>query len=120
MVGRELPNLRPKREDHRGAIGGNILRKTGRTIVPSGRMEGELSRSWEVTMILIHKALVWLWDTGFLVIRFNLQGRTWETGAAACEFDRGTATSRKTRRTRTRGLQKTIRRRIQTKKKCDG
>lgn len=57
MVGRELPNLRPHGEDHRGAVGGEgtgMLRSTvtGVVVTPESR---RLLRRW--MRIRIHKAL---------------------------------------------------------------
>lgn len=52
MVGRELPNMRPAGEDHRGAVGGRVE-------MPRGTL-GEVtpgSGSWIQTRTLIHKAL---------------------------------------------------------------
>lgn len=65
MVGRELPNVRPNGEDHRGEVKGTIwLQATSRAF---GTMDS-VCRSWIRKRIRIHKALVW----------FRLQGRLFQ------------------------------------------
>lgn len=72
MVGRELPNMCPNGEDHRGAGGGVGRLKRGYTNI--GLPEKGLWRSW-TAKIRIHKALIWqdLVIDDLLVTRFNLQ-----------------------------------------------
>jgi len=75
MVGRELPNLRPNGEDHRGASGGYTQRAMGAMMRSAGGIRGNvLWRSWTV-MIRMHKALGWLLQrgTGSLAIHFDSQ-----------------------------------------------
>jgi hypothetical protein len=66
MVGRELPNLRPHGEDHRGAGGG------GERMMLRNRLSGTVAgESWRrliqtTRRILIHKALVWYLETSGL------------------------------------------------------
>lgn len=57
MVGRELPNVRPNGEDHRGAVGGDT-RSALALYKIYGVMEDALWRNLIQGMILIHKALV--------------------------------------------------------------
>lgn len=59
MVGRELPNLRPNGEDHRGAGGGD---KTGTLRRTGAERETLVWRSWVQMRIMkrIHKALGFL------------------------------------------------------------
>jgi hypothetical protein len=76
MVGRELPNLRPNGEDHRGASGVIPQRATGAMMRLAGGIRGSvLWRSWTV-MIWMHKALGWLLqrEIGLLAIHFDSQG----------------------------------------------
>jgi len=76
VVGRELPNLRPNGEDHRGASGGIIQRTMGVMTHSAGGKRGSVWwRSWTLMRMRIHKALVWLlqWEIGLLVIRFGLR-----------------------------------------------
>lgn len=75
MVGRALPSLCPRGEDHRGVYGGGMVRmkKAGRMI---HGMRGSAGwRSWVARTILIHKALGWPHRAvqGLLVIRFGLR-----------------------------------------------
>lgn len=73
MVGRELPNMCPNGEDHRGAGGGVGRLKRGYTII--GFRAKELWKSWTAT-IRIHKVPIWqeLVTDDLLVTRFGLQG----------------------------------------------
>lgn len=70
MVGRELPNVRPNGEDHRGEKGTTWLLATGRVC---GVMDTEWWKSWGPAMILIHKGLVLLQGDVFQAIRFVSQ-----------------------------------------------
>ena len=92
MVGRELPNLRPKREDHRSAIEGHTRRITGRTIVRCGTRVGEWWKSWRrarttTTTAAIRTALGWPWDTGQPAIRFIPREPVSARGTMAWEHD---------------------------------
>lgn len=72
MVGRELPNMCPNGEDHRG-VGGRVGRlKRGYTTI--GQRGKELWRSW-TARIRIHKVPIWqeLAKNDSLVTRFSLQ-----------------------------------------------
>lgn len=70
MVGRELPNVRPNGEDHRGERGTTWLLATGRIC---GVMARGWWRSWGLVMILIHKELVLLRGDVFQATRFVLR-----------------------------------------------
>jgi hypothetical protein len=77
VVGRDLPNMRPNGEDHRGAVGGETRRAREEVYKTFGMLvDGWLRRLIATRMIVIHKALVWLLHRaahGLLAIRFGLQ-----------------------------------------------
>jgi hypothetical protein len=86
VVGRELPNLRPNGEDHRGAGGGKLMGMLRITALGAVTQE---SKSWiRKGTARIHTALGWPCGgaLGLLAILFNLQGQTWVIGTAVRSF----------------------------------
>ena len=72
MVGRELPNLRPNGEDHRGADGGQQMEMPRRMIFG---VELPGCTNWSRKKTRIRKALAFLQDgtSDSRVTRFNSQ-----------------------------------------------
>lgn len=113
MVGRELPNLRPYGEDHRGAGGGE---PTGMLRLTDDGMVTSVWRNWlrKKTMIRIHKALGLLLGLRLVLsaILFDLRVSTWVIGNRMWfvgDVVGKRSPKKRTRRTRSRAVKRTRR-----------